>query len=159
MNFKISERNFSELSINIYLLQKGVRDCALLSINLFGTKEKKLDELFEIEQYIISSNLYYHILKYTDDDEDSFSEDLSIYVFKYPHQRMVIDTLENDKRFTKGSFMFEYLRGTLLGYSGEEMEKYLSKLLTDNIVNMKRQFKNLEGGEENVPESEQTSEV
>lgn len=154
MKFQISERNFSELSINIYLLQKGVRDCALIPINLFGNKEKKLDELFEIEQYIISSNLYYHIIKYNNEDEDSFSEDLSIYVFKYSHQKMVIETLENDKRFTKGSFMHQYLTGTLLGYSGEEMEKYLSKLLTDNIVNMKRQFKNLEEGEEDVPKSE-----
>ena len=154
MKFKISERNFYELSINIYLLQKGVRDCALIPINLFGNKEKKLDELFEIEQFIISSNLYYNILKYDDEEEDNFSEDLSIYVFKYSHQKMVIEILENDKRFTKGSFMYEYLIGTLLGYSGAEMEKYLSKLLTDNIVNMKRQFKNLEGGEEDVPESE-----
>lgn len=124
-----------ELVNECYLISKGVRSCAQMTV--VGVKDINeecpciTDMLFNLEQVALRYNLQSMWFKYKDqsDIEDGF-EAYSFWVYRYPHQLVVIRTIEE---MAKHSFLVEWMTGKLLGYSDASMEKYLSCNIMNNV--------------------------
>lgn len=122
-----------ELMNECYLISKGVRSCAQMTV--VGVKDINeecpciTDMLFSLEQAALRDNLNSTWFKYKDqsDIEDGF-EAYSFWVYRYPHQLVIIRAIEE---MAKHSFLVEWMTGKLLGYSDASMETYLSR----NIMN------------------------
>ena len=125
----------------IYLIEKGVRDCALVEL---GTPEigEYHELLYKVEQVVIQNDLNVKFKEFkTDEPCDADKTYVEAYIYKYNHQRIIIDLLDT---LPTHEFLYEYILGNLLGYSGEAMEKYIMKKITysaskeiNDIVNKK----------------------
>ena len=118
------------LEDDLYLMDKGVRDCC--EIFIYGAENELEEKLSEIEQQATSHNFYItYIDMHCDDDKDG-KYGKSVFVCKYHYQRILISKLNND--ITPHSFIYEYIMGSLLGYSAAAMEEFLMKHCADKTI-------------------------
>ena len=111
-----------------YLIDKGVRSCALTTVS--GYYQKETDVLTKLEEIVMNHKLHYYIYKKKFPDND-----LGVYVFwiyKYHHQLALIKYIESKKG--DKDIITEWITGKLLGYSDESIEDYLNQLLIDKIT-------------------------
>jgi len=110
----------------IYLLNKGVRSC--FSDILCGDK-KHIEESVKFMREVAHKNGYKIIFNILPNALEDFEvkegkKCYEYYVCKYDHQIKVINRMNN----IKDKFMIEFIKGNLLGYSPDNMEKYLMKV-------------------------------
>ena len=98
------------INSEIYLLEKGVRDCALLDIS-----EEKLGSLLEILE---SKHLKYVVEK----GDDGWGKKL-VFVYKYSHQKTMYEIASKLK-----GIAYHYILGKLFEYSNESIEEFLCKI-------------------------------
>jgi len=119
---------------NLYLLDKGIRDCALMEC---GDTDENGNIPEEIED-MIYKHLFTHsgirvVFKtFKCDGEDGKYVDALFY--KYNFQRILIEKLYTSD-IPSHSFLYEYCLGTLLGYSGASMEEFLMNDTTEKLIN------------------------
>ena len=123
--------NKSLLLNELYLMDKGIRDC--FEVLVSGDDESISKDI----EYIIEKATEYHFMYFmveleADDDDPCNTKYVSMFIFKYNYQKILLSVIYN--KFKAHSFEYEYCLGTLLGYSGESMEKFLMKDLADKIV-------------------------
>lgn len=119
------------LSDGLYLLTKGVRDC--LEMSIVGTPKEINDQLCDIESLATRGD--YHVLAFKINDKELESEGREyhmVFVCKYQYQRILLTKLFNDIK--PHSFIYEYIMGTLLGYSAASMEEFLMTHSIDHII-------------------------
>lgn len=105
----------------IYLLDKGVRSC--FSDILFGD-EKHIKESMDFIKEMTDEKGYKIVYNELPTEEwEVEKECYEYYVCKYDHQIKVIERMNN----MTDRFMIEFIKGYLLGYSPDNMEKYLIK--------------------------------
>ena len=118
---------------NLYLLDKGIRDCALMEC---GDADENGNIPEEVEDMIYKrlsthSNIRVVFKTFKCDGEDGKFVDALFY--KYNYQRILIEKLYTD--IQSHSFLYEYCLGTLLGYSGASMEEFLMNDTTEKLIN------------------------
>ena len=123
--------NKSLLLNELYLMDKGIRDC--FEVLVSGDDESISKDI----EYIIEKATEYHFMYFmveleADDDDPCNTKYVSMFIFKYNYQKILLSVIYN--KFKAHSFEYEYCLGTLLGYSGESMEEFLMKDLADKIV-------------------------
>jgi hypothetical protein len=118
------------LEDSLYLMDKGVRDCCETFI--YGTEKELGENLIEIEQQATHHNYYITYIDIHCDDDKDGKYGKSVFICKYQYQRIVISKLINDIK--PHSFIYEYIMGSFLGYSGAAMEEFLMKHCTDEII-------------------------
>ena len=107
----------------LYLLDKGVRDC--FSLNVVGDKEEREEAIDQI----IGKVIQYDYFVYTVELDE---ETTCVYVCKYNYQKVILHTIYNE--LTPHSILYEYCLGTLLGYSGKSMDEFLTKIMIDKTI-------------------------
>ena len=127
--------NKSLLLNELYLMEKGIRDCFQILVS--GDDESISKDI----EYIIMRATEYRFMYYVveleaDDNDPPDTKYVLVYVFKYNYQKILLNMIYN--KFKAHSFEYEYCLGTLLGYSGESMEEFLMKDITDKIVEGKK---------------------
>ena len=125
---------------NLYLLDKGIRDCALMEC---GDADENGNIPEEVEDMIykrLSTHSNIKVVFKTFEYGDGKFVDALLY--KYNFQRILIEKLYND--IPSHSFLYEYCLGTLLGYSGASMEEFLMKDTTEKLINTVNAAKNKE---------------
>ena len=106
----------------IYLIKKGVRDCALVDL---GLKNANWEEVqYAVEQAVIQNDLNIIFKSFETDDPDGINTYYEAYIYRYNHQRLIIDLLDT---LPTHELLYEYTLGNLLGYSGAAMEEYIMK--------------------------------
>ena len=111
------------------LIDKGVRDCAL--IVPIPCNDELQNTIFTIEQMAINSG-FRVVVNHVTDDTDPSNEFCEVYIYKYNYQRIIINIILEDKKIDR--FLKEYLLGTLLGYSAQSMEEYIMKNVTLELI-------------------------
>lgn len=111
-----------------YLIKKGVRSCAMFAIGI-----PKNDDIYfylsELETMIARDGL--QCSRYMDNVNTSDDTIVYIlYVFKYSHQKLIIEYIE--RKLT--GYIYQWALGKLLGYSDEEMERFLSEFFFNNSM-------------------------
>ena len=106
----------------IYLIKKGVRDCALVDLGLSTDKWAIIQ--YNVEQAVIQNDLNIIFKSFETDDPDGINTYYEAYIYKYNHQRLIIDLLDT---LPTHELLYEYILGNLLGYSGAAMEEHIMK--------------------------------
>ena len=114
----------------IYLMQKGVRDCVLVDDVPCSDPNELIKTLFTIEQMATKSG--FRVVVNHVEDPDPSNEFCEVYIYKYNYQRLIINIILEDKKIDK--FLKEYLLGTLLGYSAQSMEEFIMKNVTLALI-------------------------
>ena len=122
----MKDDEISVLINELYLLDKGVRDC--FSITVMGEEEEIGDSL----EYIISKVMEHGYYMYT----KSLPNDKAciVYVCKYNYQKLILHKIY--KNLEEHSILFEYCIGSILGYSGEAMENFITKIIINRGINI-----------------------
>lgn len=124
------ERNETTIVNECYLINKGIRSCASLTIGVHGSKDDSAVFLYQLEQIVLSHGLHsvaFELPRGEDDSPDDWFFDF--WVYSYPHQLPVINAIQNVPR----SFLREWAIGKLLGYSDQSMEDYLSRFVMKDL--------------------------
>ena len=108
----------------IYLMEKGVRDCVLIDDIPCANSDELRNTIFSIEQFATTSG-FRVVVNHVTDDADPSNEFCEVYIYKYNYQRLIINIILEDKKIDK--FLKEYLLGSLLGYSAQSMEEFIMK--------------------------------
>ena len=111
-----------------YLMTKGVRDAALLTLSdpdYYDTVYDEQDEtLKDIVADILSRGFKYKFIPFTTSDGLDY---MDIFIYKYDHQwemyeaSQIMKASKDDDAYRLG----EYLMGKILGYSEEDIHDYL----------------------------------
>ena len=104
----------------IYLLDKGVRSC--FSDILFGDKNYIKNSMAFIKTMTDEKGYKVVYNELPTEEWEVGKECYEYYVCKYDHQIKVIERMNN----MTDRFMIEFCKGYLLGYSPNNMEKYLT---------------------------------
>ena len=122
----MSPSEFDVCCNEMYLLYKGVRNCALLENHY----EKSLDIRKDFRQIKSFANQYnLKIVMYV----KSKLKQYRCYVYRYNYQRILIDFVEHDFNSPQSQFISEYIIGKLLGYSDKSMSECLTLLFSNKI--------------------------
>lgn len=116
----------SEVENECYLIDKGVRSCALLSIS--GFYQNQIDIISKMEEIVLNHKLHSYTFKQRFLDCDL--EVYTFWIYKYHHQLALIKYLENK---SNKDLCSEWITGKLLGYSDESIEEYLAMKLIDRL--------------------------
>lgn len=138
------------LEDNMYLMDKGVRDCCELLIS--GSPSEIGDQLYDIEAQAAEHK--YNVLAFRlQREEGETNECHSVFICKYNYQKILLTKLYNEVK--PHSFIYEYMMGTLLGYSAASMEEFLMRKCTDIAIGMSQYIdENKEDPEEIEEEKE-----
>ena len=117
--------NSVDVSEQAYLIDKGVRNCALIEI-MDECEKFDMDEINkrykEIKITAGHYNLYTELVIYNK------IPTASVFIYKYPHQKLLIEFTTCDWRDDFHlNLVSTYILGKLLGYADFSMEKFLSK--------------------------------
>ena len=114
---------------NCYLISRGVRSCYTEIVigpedseNAFGFTIADL--IGDLEQIALHYDL--HMVWFRFKDESQLLDGMNgydVWVYRYHHQRPVIEALTNAPK----SYLTEWVMGKLLGYSDESMEEFLTQ--------------------------------
>lgn len=121
------DKKISEVENECYLIDKGVRSCALVSVS--GFYQNEMDILSKLEEVVLVHKLHSYTIK-----QKFLDCDLEVYTFwiyKYHHQLALIKYVES--KSDNKDILSEWITGKLLGYSDESMENYLTMKLFDKI--------------------------
>lgn len=138
----------------VYLINKGVRTCALLEGTSFSSDTEE-ESVYQIEQLILKNGLNYFWVKHEKSEDYADNVYYTVYIYKYEHQRYILSYLENKMR-DQNPLIYEWMMGKCLGYSDEAMEQFLTHIVIDKMVEFAEKKK---GGEENVLKPEQTDKM
>lgn len=116
----------SEVENECYLIDKGVRSCALLSVS--GYYQNDLDIISKMEEIVLNHKL--HSYKFKQKFLDCDLEVYTFWIYKYHHQLALIKYLS---KIEGRDFLSEWIIGKLLGYSDESIEDYLAMKLVDRL--------------------------
>ena len=118
------DRYLDKANNESYLINKGVRTCALLTVVSHKDDGMDVQELlYKLEQLILHHGLNSIPLELQrDEDDDPNARFFEFWIYSYPHQLAVIKAIHDTPR----SFLREWVVGKLLGYSDMSMEEYLS---------------------------------
>ena len=117
----------SEVENECYLIDKGVRSCALVPVS--GFYQNEMDILSKLEEVVLNHKLHSYTIK-----QKFLDCDLEVYIFwiyKYHHQLALIKYVES--KSDNKDILSEWIIGKLLGYSDESMEDYLTMKLVDRL--------------------------
>jgi len=129
---EIKELEFRVLE-NLYLLEKEVRDCALIECDKADENDNVREDIEEIILKRLSSHPDIHVVfKTFRCDNETY---VNAFLYKYNYQRILIEKLYTD--IPCHSFLYEYCLGTLLGYSNASMEKFLMRQAIDKVIDAK----------------------
>lgn len=118
-----------ELMDNVYLISKGVRTV------YYGAIHLKKEELYEymdyktynfldvlelFKEYIEEFNLF----MYVQEIEDMGENFIDYWVYKYKHQKNILDLIYQEQN----NYLKQWMMGKLLGYSDEAMEEFLNQI-------------------------------
>jgi len=117
------------LANELYLMDKGVRDCCETTVG--GTPDELAEKLYDIEAMCLDYK--YHVLSFLLEKEED-REYRSVFICKYNFQKILLTKLFNDIK--PHSFEYEYMMGTLLGYSAASMEEFLMRKHTDEFASI-----------------------
>lgn len=120
------DKKILEVENECYLINKGVRSCALLSVSGFYQNEE--DIIVKLEDLILNHNLQSFV--YKQKFNDCNLEVYSFWIYKYHHQLALIKYISKLK---ERDFLSDWIIGKLLGYSDESMESFLTMKLIDNL--------------------------
>lgn len=138
------------LANELYLMGKGVRDCCETTI---GGTPAEIDEiLYDIEAMCLDYK--YQVLSFLLEKEED-REYRAVFICKYNFQKILLTKLFNEIK--PHSFEYEYMMGTLLGYSAASMEEFLMRKCTDEFASI-TEYDAEEGKEEASPIKNQLSE-
>lgn len=130
---------------NLYLLDKGIRDCALMECGDVDENGNIPEEVEDMIYKRLSTHSNIKVVFKTFEYGDGKFVDALFY--KYNYQRILIEKLYTD--IPSHSFLYEYCLGTLLGYSGASMEEFLMNDTTEKLINTVNTAKNKEGNSAN----------
>ena len=116
---------------NLYLLDKGIRDCALMECGDTDENGNIPEEVEDMVYKHLSTHSNIRVVFKTFEYGDGKFVDALFY--KYNFQRILIEKLYTD--IPSHSFLYEYCLGTLLGYSGASMEEFLMNDTTEKLIN------------------------
>lgn len=116
---------------NLYLLDKGIRDCALMECGDADENGNIPEEVEDMVYKRLSTHSNIKVVFKTFEYGDGKFVDALFY--KYNYQRILIEKLYTD--IPCHSFLYEYCLGTLLGYSGASMEEFLMNDTTEKLIN------------------------
>ena len=130
---------------NLYLLDKGIRDCALMEcgdVDENGNIPKDVEDMI-MKRLSTHSNIrvVFKTFKYLKCG-DEYGISIDAFFYKYNFQRILIEKLHTD--IPTHSFLYEYCLGTLLGYSSASMEEFLMRNTTEKLINTVNVAKNQE---------------
>jgi len=116
----------------LYLLDKGVRDCFLMTI--CGDEETINESLDYIIGQVISHKYYMYtydknIDPYADEENNKLYD---VYVCKYNYQKLILHKIHST--LDHKSILYEYCIGTMLGYSGKSMDEFITKIITNKGI-------------------------
>lgn len=116
---KISERQLLYISNEVYLLDKGVRNCAWIDIplELVSVIELAVIKLFQ------SNGIKYWVLPFDLMTDNEIKGHLQILLYKYEWQKTLFKAFINKRDSLTGDYIF----GKLLGYSDESINEFLIK--------------------------------
>ena len=117
------------LANELYLMDKGVRDCCETTIG--GTPTEIGEKLYDIESMCLDYK--YHVVSFLLEKEED-REYRSVFICKYNYQKILLNKLFNEVK--PHSFIYEYMMGTLLGYSAASMEEFLMRKHTDEFASI-----------------------
>jgi hypothetical protein len=120
---------------NLYLLDKGIRDCALMECGDADENGNIPEEVKDMIYKRLSTHSNIKVVFKTFEYGDGRFVDALLY--KYNFQRILIEKLYND--IPSHSFLYEYCLGTLLGYSNASMEEFLMRQAIDKVIDAKNQ--------------------
>jgi hypothetical protein len=126
---------------NLYFLEKGIRDCALMEC---GNADKNGNIPEEVDDMIhkrLSTHSKIRVVFKTFECDDGLKY-IDAFFYKYNYQRILIEKLHTD--IPIHSFLYEYCLGTLLGYSNASMEEFLMRNTTEKLINTVNEAKNQE---------------
>lgn len=135
-----NDRALAEEKEATYLIEKGVRDAALVTLrdpNYYDTVMEDENHLLEdIAIDCLSRNLKYKFIPFTTKEGEDY---IDVFIYKYDHQWEMYQTAtvlthsEENEAVRAGEWMI----GKLLGYSEESIGKYLNNQKYPNIVEIK----------------------
>lgn len=117
----------SKVGNECYLIKKGVRSCALVTITFdINDNPDDIDEaLYRLDQDALQFDCRTYWKKMELDEE--YGDDrpsYSFWIYRYDHQLPLIKVILNSPAKT---YITEWMTGKLLGYSDADMEEYLSR--------------------------------
>lgn len=120
------DKKISEVENECYLIDKGIRSCALLTVSEYYQNE--MDIISKLEDIVFNHKL--HSCLYKQKFEDCDLEVYTFWIYKYHHQLALIRYVSEIEEKT---ILSEWITGKLLGYSDESMESFLTMKLVDNL--------------------------
>ena len=111
-----------ELSTEFYLIQKGVRSCALLVFPHYDREEDIVNEYLKCDMDV---SVKWEFSEFETEEGGNFCE---LFLYKYSHQldmKHAIDIIKSCADNPKHEYIAEWMLGKLLGYSDENMEEFL----------------------------------
>lgn len=134
----------SEIGSDIYLIQKGVRNCCLHCSNYLNDEHdrKMASEIISYVKWSLTDiekcfgmKIHYLVRERHTEDEEKF---LDIFIYRYKHQRWMFNAVQRLRGWRNNHeyVLSEYVLGKLLGYSDEDMDNYICRIVKEMKPNV-----------------------
>ena len=121
----VADSLVDQLNDDIYLIDKGVRNCALHTASSY-----KLDDVIKFLEFACKSNVSgkfickFALFEEVNDEIDEEDKDYKLFLYRYPHQVAIFERCLQ----MKDPLLYEWTLGKLLGYSDESIEGFLQHI-------------------------------
>lgn len=125
-----SHSMISLISTDLYAMEKGMRQCCSHQVpkSIWPRVLEFLQSYFQKVPETKNFKVNYKFYDLKGDLYDYYE----VFIYKYPHQLEIYEVIEYTEDHNIGnlklSYITEWMKGALFGYSSEANEEYLSKL-------------------------------